>query len=383
MSVAEALVRIAGKNPFRILCTREYQSSIKDSVHSLLTDTIYQLNLSRAFQITEKSIRSIAGAEFIFKGLHHNIQEIKSLNNIKITWIEEGQNTSNESLEVLRPTIRAPGSEIWCTFNRGSNTDPISTLADSEPTAGLTIIHKHFNYDSNPFFPQELEVERLYLLDMIANAEDEYERMILQSTYNHVWLGHAKVISNELILAHKCIVQDFPEDLWMEADRLLFGADFGFAADPATLIRSFIIDRVLYIEYEAYGHGVELDEHEEFYRSIPESDRWPIKADSSRPETISHIRRKGFNIAGAEKWQGSVEDGITYLLGFKKIIIHPRCRHTIIEKDNYRYKVDRLTGDVLPIIVDKFNHCWDAIRYSLDGYITRGGNLGLWARLSK
>ncbi len=357
-SVAEALVRIAAKNPFRILCTREFQSSIKDSVHSLLIHTIYELNLQNVFVITENSIRSTAGAEFIFKGLRHNVQEIKSMFGIMIVWIEEGQNTSKDSLEVLRPTIRDPGSEIWITFNRENDNDPVSLLADTPSTSTLSIIHKHFNYDSNPFFAgTELEAERLALLEMIEETEDDDERAQLQASYDHIWLGMPNKIVNELILAYKCIVQDFPDDLYLKAERLHFGADFGFAADPATLIRSFIYDDCLYIEYEAHGHGIELDEYPEFYDSVPGSRDWPIKADGARPETISHIRNKGFNISAAEKWQGSVEDGITHIKGFRKVIIHPRCKHTIIEKNNYRYKVDRVTKEVLPIIVDKFNHC--------------------------
>lgn len=155
----------------------------------------------------------------------------------------------------------------------------------------------------------------------------------------------------------------------------------------------FILDNNLYIEYEAYGNGVELDDMWKFYAGktdatpkqledwkatddtkfpgIPEARKWPIKADNSRPETISHIKGQGFNISAAQKWQGSVEDGITFLRGFKKIIIHPRCKETAKEARLYSYKTDRITGEVLPIIEDKNNHCWDGIRYGLDGYIKR------------
>ena len=106
-----------------------------------------------------------------------------------------------------------------------------------------------------------------------------------------------------------------------------------------------------------------------FYDSVPESRKWIIKGDCSRPETISHIKHKGFNISAAKKWQGSVEDGIAYLRGFKQIIIHPRSKHTAEEARSYSYKTDMLINEVLPIIEDKNNQCWDAVRYSLDGYI--------------
>lgn len=114
----------------------------------------------------------------------------------------------------------------------------------------------------------------------------------------------------------------------------------------------------------------------QFYDSIPEARKWPIHGDCSRPETISYMARQGFNIDGATKWAGSVEDGITYLRGFEEIVIHERCKHMIDEARLYSYKTDRLTGEVLPIVLDKHNHCWDAVRYSLDGYITSSDGLG-------
>ena len=106
---------------------------------------------------------------------------------------------------------------------------------------------------------------------------------------------------------------------------------------------------------------------------IETSRKWPIKADNARPETISFMRRRGFNISAAKKWQGSIEDGIEFLKSFD-IVVHPRCKHMIDELSHYSYKVDKQTGDVLPVIVDSFNHLCDALRYSLDGMIRgRGG----------
>jgi phage terminase large subunit len=127
----------------------------------------------------------------------------------------------------------------------------------------------------------------------------------------------------------------------------------------------------------------------EFYDSVPGARDWPIGADCARPETISHLRRKGFNISGAEKWDGSVKDGITHLRGFDEIVIHSRCVETANEARLYRYKTDPKTVDehgnpkVLPIVIDKHNHCWDGIRYGLDGYIQRSGALGVWDRLGR
>lgn len=109
------------------------------------------------------------------------------------------------------------------------------------------------------------------------------------------------------------------------------------------------------------------------YDTIPGAREWPIKADSARPETISYLRRHGFNISAAEKWQGSVEDGIAHLRGFVEIIIHLRCKNVAREARMWLYKTDRITGEVLPKLADGDEHCWDGIRYGLDGHIKRKG----------
>ena len=242
----------------------------------------------------------------------------------------------------------------------GSSTD--LRFRKSTPDNAVVV---ELNYQDNPFFPEVLEQERLNDLARLDYA-----------SYAWIWEGAYLENSDKQVLNGKYIIEEFDDGLYKKADRLLFGGDFGYANDPNTLIRSFILNDCLYIEYEAYGVHVELDEIPSFYDSVPEARKWPIKGDCSRPETISHIKRKGFNISGAKKWQGSVEDGISFLRGFKKIIIHPRCKHTAEEARLYSYKTDRTTGEVLPIIEDKNNHCWDAIRYSLDGYIKN--KLSIW-----
>ena len=335
----------------RVLCSREFQNSIADSSYQLLKDTAERLGLSHRFEFLETEIRHINGSRFFFKGLQQRqAQSVKSIEGVDICWIEEGQSVSQVSWETLIPTIRKAGSEIWVSFN------PL--LAD-DPTTKLV---RKVNFDENPHFPEALRRQ------MEWDRKNDYEN------YLHVWEGFPRTISDAQIFRGRFTVESFPDDLWQKADRLFFGADFGFANDPSTLVRSFMYDNRLYVEYEAFGHGVELDELPALYDSVPLSRSWPIKADCSRPETISYLaKRKGFNISAAEKWQGSIEDGIAYLKSFDRIVIHPRCRHTAEEFKLYSYKVDPKTNEVLPIIVDKYNHGIDAIRYSLDGYITQAG----------
>jgi phage terminase large subunit len=349
--------------PMIILCAREFQNSINDSVLALLDAEIHSLGLAHFYKVKNNEIEGANGTRFTFKGLRNNIQSIKSMHGIRICWVEEAQTVSQDSWDILGPTVRANKSEVWVSFNPREVTDPTYAMMErhkADPPDGGAII-TCVNYTDNAFFP------------VVLRHEMEYCKRIDFEAYEHIWLGLPRAISEAVIFSGKYSIEGFPGDLWESADRLFFGADFGFANDPSTLLRCFIIERKLYIEYEAYGVGVELDELPAFYQSVPGAREWPIKADNSRPETISHVRRRGFVIDAAEKWPGSVEDGIAYLRSFEEIIIHERCKHMADEARLYSYKVDKQTGDVLPVVVDKHNHCWDAIRYALDGYITRGG----------
>lgn len=369
-SVARALIVIAAKVCIRVLCCREIQNSIRDSSYQLLKDTVARLGLEDAFVFTESEIRCTkTGSRFIFKGLLRNEQSVKSTEGIDVAWVEEAQTVSETSWEVLIPTIRKAGSEIWVTFNPLNADDPTTKRFIEDPPPEAYV--RRVNFDENRYFPDELRRE------MEWDRAHDYEK------YLHIWEGYPRTISDAQVFKGCVTVEPIPDDLWQKADRLFFGADFGFARDPSTLVRCFILDRRLYIDHEAYGVGVEIDELPQLYRSVPGADQWIIKADAARPETISFLaNRAGFRISAAKKWQGSIEDGIAYLKSFEKIIVDPKCKHTIDEFRLYSYKVDKTTGEILPVIVDKDNHCVDALRYALDGYITRPG-MERWAQIAR
>ena len=355
MSIAEGIIRFCNTVKTRVLCTREVQNSIKDSSYRLLKDTIARLGFT-GFTLTESEIRHVNGSLIIFKGLYHNEQNIKSTEGIDICWVEEAATVSEKSWETLIPTIRKENSEIWISFNPQNEHDPTMERFVHNPPPDAYV--RKVNFDENPFFPDVLREE------MEWDRKNDYEK------YRHVWLGFPRTFSDAQIFKDKYVIESFPDDLYKQADRLFFGADFGFANDPNTLIRLFILDRKLYIEYEAYGVGVELNEMAQLYDSVPDSRKWTIMADCARPETISYLlKREHFKIKPAPKWAGSIEDGITYLRGFEKIIIHPRCKHTAEEFALYSYKIDKFTDEVLPIVVDANNHILDAIRYALGDYI--------------
>ncbi|EQB7288413.1 PBSX family phage terminase large subunit [Morganella morganii] len=348
-----------------ILCGREFMNSLEESSMEEVKQAIRSVPwLNAYFDIGEKYIRTkCRKVSYVFCGLRHNLDSIKSKARILLCWVDEAETVSETAWQKLDPTVRESGSEIWVTWNPEKDGSATDKRFRKQPDDDTIVVE--MNYTDNPWFPDVLEKVRRR--DR-KNLDDQ--------TYAWIWEGAYLENSDKQVLANKYVVQSFPDDLWKKADRLLFGADFGFAKDPNTLLRQFILDDCLHIEYEAYGIGVELDHMPAFYDKIPEVRKWPIKADSARPETISYLRRQGFNISAAKKWQGSVEDGITFLRGFKQIIIHPRCKETAKEARLYSYKTDRITGEVLPVIDDANNHCWDASRYGLDGYIK--GRTTVW-----
>lgn len=360
-----------------ILGAREYMNSLSDSSMEEIKQAIRSVPfLNQYYEMGENYIRTKnRRVSYGFAGLRHNLDSIKSKARILLCWVDEAETVSEVAWRKLLPTVREDGSEVWITWNPERRDSATSQRFRHEEifddlTGELIGIGVEMNYSDNPWFPEVLEIERR---QDRKNLDD--------ATYRWIWEGDYLELSEAQIFRNKYKVEAFDDELWKSAERLFFGADFGFANDPNTLIRSFILENTLHIEYEAFGVGVDLDEMAQFYESVPGARDWPIKGDCSRPETISYLRRQGFNIEAAEKWPGSVEDGIAHIKGFETVVIHPRCKKTLEEFRNYSYKKDRLTDEVLPIIVDKWNHGIDALRYSLDGYIMARGGTGVWSRL--
>ena len=514
--VAEYCLFRAYQSKIKVLCTRELQNSIADSVYSLLKNKITDMKLDFFFTVYKDRIVGNNGSEFIFKGIHNNVSEIKSMENISIAWLEESQSLSRESIDVIVPTIRAPGSILIFTFNPYKDNDPIYVEMKNATEDDLVI---KANYSDNPWFPEELRLE------MERDKKNDYQK------YLWVWEGECLGLSDAQIFRGKYVIENFETP--KNAD-FHFGADWGFAClegntlvttnkglkklkdikvgdhvltrqgykkvlatknkgfkkvfdldcgygkriivtgdhkiytadgwkrvdelgaretlcetklslmgsfinairtvstriistgkkatgkytarklwhqltntkklvlknvhinlqplteerevfdiavedchefvangvlvhncDPTTLVRSFIVGNDLYIDMCAGKVGCDLEDTPSLFNEVQGSSIYPIYADSARPETISFMRSKHYNVIAAEKWNGSVEDGIQYLRSFSCIHIHERCKAVAEEFDLYQYKVDRQTGEVLRVPVDKFNHYIDAIRYSL------------------
>ena len=190
-------------------------------------------------------------------------------------WVEEAALVSKASWEVLIPTIRKESSEIWMSFNTGEADDPTYQrfVINTPPNS----VCKKVSWRENPYFPATLEAERSYLQRVDPEA------------YLHVWEGEPLKISDSCIFKGKWEIGNFEAPA---NARFYYGADWGFSQDPTVLIRCYIQGDRLFIDHEAYGVGVELDEIPQLFESVPGAHEWPIRADDSRPETISHVKKR-------------------------------------------------------------------------------------------
>jgi hypothetical protein len=177
-SVARALLIKGMNEPLRILCAREFQSSLPASVHRLLAEQVAELQLGGFYTVQKSRIIGANGTEFVFTGLRHNISKLKSFEGVDIVWVEEGQSVSKNSFEVLIPTIRRPGSEIWVTFNPDLEEDDVCQRFVVWPQPGS--IMQEMNWRDNPWLSAELRAEKDHL-----QARDP-------EAYNNVWEGRCR-----------------------------------------------------------------------------------------------------------------------------------------------------------------------------------------------
>lgn len=331
------------------LCAREFMNSLDDSSLEEIKAAIQSEPwLNEFFEIGEKYVRTRCGRiSYKFAGLTRNIESLKSKARILGCWVDEAENVSEGAWRKLIPTVREDGSEIWVTWNPEADDSATHTRFRVNPPAGAKIVE--MNWRDNPWFPPVLDAERLE--DLKHRPDD----------YNHVWEGGFKTNSEAQVFKNWSVREfDAPNDTIHR-----FGADWGFSVDPTVLVRCHVNGRNLFVDYEAWQVGCEIDKTPDLFDRIDGSRKWLIRADSARPETVSYMKRQGFKITAAIKGTGSIEDGIEFLRSFD-IVVHPRCEKVIRELQLYSYKVDKDTEQVLPLLEDKNNHTIDALRYALE-----------------
>jgi phage terminase large subunit len=247
---ARALLVLGAKSKLRIICSREVQKSIKDSVHKLLEDQIGALGLTSFYDIFTTEIRGKNGTEFLFAGLSdQTIDSIKSFEGADICWVEEAQTVSERSWKILTPTIRKPGSEIWVTFNPDLDDDPTyDRFVTHQPDDCVSV---EMNYMDNPWFNETLEKER---------AGDE--RRYTKDEYENVWLGKCKAAVTGAIFANEIRdaieagrVCNVPYDPRLKVHVVL---DLGWNDKMAVILAQRHLSEVRIPEYLEFDH-VTLD----------------------------------------------------------------------------------------------------------------------------
>ena len=385
-TIAHKIVERARCSPIRVLCTREFQNSIRDSSKKLIEDCIERMGYGprgeRFFTITEREIRGRNGSLITFVGLNGKDAAIKSAEGYDLAWVEEAATVSQGSLDALVPTIRKEGSQIWWSYNPRFASDPVDQMfRGARPPPGSIVLEVHWR--DNPWFPAVL-------------ARDmEYDRLRDPEKHAQVWLGRYVMRSEAQVFRNWTLLPfETPEKAIVR-----FGADWGFSKDPTVLVRCFIgrwsgepgasevvcdpKGSCLFVDEEAYAIGCPIDQTPALFagNDVRCPQRWGnklgypglsgardarITADSARPETIDYMASRGFAIVPAIKGPGSVEDGINFLKSYD-IVVHPRCCHLADELVHYSWAIDRQTKEILPRLADAHNHVIDALRYALEG----------------
>jgi len=343
-SIATYLVITAAKGRKRIVCARQFQNSIRDSSKELIEKIIRRLGLADQFTVTDRYIfHNITKTQFMFTGLERNVESIRSLEGADIVWVEEARTISAKSMEILLPTIRAPGSEIIWSWNPEDPDDPVDAYFRKGLPPPRSIVTK-VDFHDNPFFeatemPSELETLK----------RGNYQR------YLHVWEGAYDTRVESKVFPNTRVGRlDIPPDT-----APLYGMDFGFGSDPSFIVKLYVLNdtRQIYIADEAFGR-VTMDRLPNLARSVIYRDDDLIRADSSNPGAIEFLQSRGLNVLPAQKGPGSVKAGILFLQGYE-IVIDPSCAGMQDEARLYSWMSDRLTGKILPTPVDASNHGWD------------------------
>jgi phage terminase large subunit len=335
----------------RIACFREFQNSIAESSHQLLANLIKEYSLQE-FEVTNNSIiNKLNGSDFIFKGLFHNEQSIKSIEGIDIAWVEEAQTVSQKSLEVLTPTIRKPESKIIYTYNRLMEDDPVHNrlVIDGRPNTLILNI----NYD--------IALKYNWMPDVVR-LEMEDDKLKRPNLYKHKWLG--KPYSLELrIFKDWQIIDEIPHEARLER----YGLDFGYSNDPTSIVALYRYNGGYIVDEICFQKGLTNKQIADILLSVP---RALTIADSAEPKSIDELRLYGLTVLPSKKGAGSVNQGIQYVQE-QRISVTKRSLNVIKEYRNYLWQTDP-NGKIINEPNTGFDHSMDALRYALSQPVSSG-----------
>ena len=335
----------------KVLIMRKVGSTLKDSVWQLVIDTLSKFQLISYCSIN-KSIFTIElpnGSILLFKGMDDS-EKIKSITGITDIWAEEATEFTEEDIEQLNLRLRAKTDslQMYFSFNPVSKANWVYRrwFKDSVIITDDTVIHQS-TYKDNSFLPDDY----IATIEKMARTNPTYYRIYALGEFASL----DKLVFNNWRVGRIEDTHDWD---------LLCGLDFGFTNDPTAFVVSFMKDRTLFISREYVKTGLLNDQIATVIKELGFS-KSTIIGDSAEVKSIEELRRAGlYRIYPATKGQGSILQGIQKLQQFD-IVVDPECSHVITEFQNYAWKKDRQTGEYINEPIDEFNHCIDALRYSL------------------
>lgn len=344
-TIARYLLIRARMAKTRIACFREFQNSIAESSHQLLADLIREYGMTD-FEVTGNAIvNTMNGSDFIFKGLHHNEQSVKSIEGIDIAWVEEAQTVSNTSIEVLTPTVRKPGSKIVYSYNRLLEDDPVHVRLVIEGRPNTLILN--LNYDIALKYGYMPEVIRL---------EMEDDRKNRPNLFRHKWLGEPSSMERK-VYRDWAFVDDIPHEARLER----YGLDFGYTNDPSSLVAIYSYNGGYIYDEVMYQKGLS---NRQIADIISNQEKSLVVGDSAEPKSIDEIKSYGINIIPCVKGKDSVLQGIQYVQ-HQRISVTRRSINIIKEYAGYLWMTDK-EGKMLNVPEHTWSHSMDAIRYGMD-----------------
>jgi len=358
---ARALLIKGTEAPMRILCAREVQKSIKQSVHTLLKDQIQDLGLGDFYEVIETSIRGINGTEFSFAGLATNtVESIKSFEGVEVVWVEEAQTVSKRSWDILIPTIRKPGSEIWVTFNPYMDTDETYKrfVINKPPNARIEKV----NYSDNPWFPTVLEIERARC--MAHNKED----------YANIWEGDTKaaadgaIYHNEIRLAQEeGRVTNIPSDALLKTHVVM---DLGWNDSMSIILCQRSLSEIRVIDYIEDDHRT-LDSYSDQLKKLNHNWGTMYLPHDARNKDFKYgtsaeeiMQKLGWNTEVIPR--SDIETGIKLArMTFSRAYFDADKSKRLIEcLKNYRRAINQTTQEPGAPLHDEYSHGADAWRYA-------------------
>ena len=357
-SMARALLIQAANKPLRVLCAREIQKSIKQSVHTLLNDQIQLLGLGAFYEVLEAEIRGINGSSFSFTGLATNtVESIKSFEGCDVVFVEEAQTVSKKSWDILIPTIRKPNSEIWVSFNPALDTDDTYTRFVVNPPENAKVVK--VNYTDNPWFPDVLETERQHSLK--TNPD-----------YANIWEGDCKaavdgaIYSNEIREAQEeGHITNVPYDPMLKVHVVM---DLGWNDSMAVILCQKGVSDLRIIGYIEDDHRT-LDSYSAELKNLPYNWGTMFLPHDGQSKDFKHgisaediMRKLGWDVRIVPKQD--IESGIKLArMNFHRIYFDKSAQRLVECLKNYRRSINSATNEPGAPLHDEFSHGADAFRY--------------------